>query len=262
MALPRANTIMGFGKEVTQMSTHAIERGGSAHAHLSATAREHLAWLIGGLVLAFLVPFVFADTLDLPRDLFYGVYVVSVAAFFLLWAKTTGQPIGPMIRRRWRLAVALGLLAAAILAVIVLQKDSTARAEGVDFVGALLWRGVVYGAADGLLLSVFPILAVFAIFDGTKARKRVVGKIAIGSAALVASMVMTATYHLGYSDFRSEKLRQPVAGSVVWSAPTLLTLNPIGAPIAHAGLHVSAVFHSYETDLFLPPHEWKEVHDA
>ena len=66
---------------------------------------------------------------------------------------------------------------------------------------------------------------------------------------------MTATYHLGYSDFRSEKVRQPVARDVVWSAPTLFTLNPIGAPIAHAGLHVSAVLHSYETDLFLPPHE-------
>jgi hypothetical protein len=66
---------------------------------------------------------------------------------------------------------------------------------------------------------------------------------------------MTATYHLGYSDFRSAKLRQPVAGDVAWSAPTLLTLNPIGAPIAHAGLHMSAVLHSYETDLFLPPHE-------
>jgi hypothetical protein len=36
--------------------------------------------------------------------------------------------------------------------------------------------------------------------------------------------------------------------------PTLLTLNPIGAPIAHAGLHVAAVVHDYDTELFLPPH--------
>ena len=34
----------------------------------------------------------------------------------------------------------------------------------------------------------------------------------------------------------------------------LVTLNPIGAQIAHAGLHTSAVLHSYETDTFLPPH--------
>jgi hypothetical protein len=237
------------------MSTHVIERGAGAHTHVSRAARTHVAWLLGGLGFGFLVPFVFADTLDLPRDLFYAVYVVAVGAFFLLWAKTTGQALGPMFRRRWVLAVGLGLAAGAVLVLIVLGKDSTTRPEGIDLIGALVWRGVVYGAADGLLLSAFPILAVFAIFEGTKARQRLAGKIAIGLAALVASMAMTAVYHLGYSDFRSEKLRQPVAGDVVWSAPTLLTLNPIGAPIAHAGLHVSAVLHSYETDLFLPPHE-------
>jgi hypothetical protein len=76
----------------------------------------------------------------------------------------------------------------------------------------------------------------------------------MGAVALVASLLMTAVYHSGYSDFRSEKLRKPIAGDVVWSVPTLVTLNPIGAPIAHAGLHVSAVLHSYETETFLPPH--------
>ncbi len=65
---------------------------------------------------------------------------------------------------------------------------------------------------------------------------------------------MTAVYHLGYSDFRSAKVRSPIAGDVAWSMPTLLTLNPIGAPIAHATMHVTAVLHSYNTDLFLPPH--------
>jgi hypothetical protein len=68
-------------------------------------------------------------------------------------------------------------------------------------------------------------------------------------------MAFTASYHAGYSEFRSDKVLQPIAGDVVWSVPTLLTLNPIGAPIAHAGMHVTAVLHSYETDLFLPPHE-------
>lgn len=237
------------------MSTHVIERGAGARPHLSTAARTHVAWLLGGLGFGFLVPFVFADTLDLPRDLFYAVYVVAVGTFFLLWAKTTGQALGPMFRRRWVLALGLGLAAGGVLVLIVLGKDSTTRPEGIHLIGALVWRGVVYGAADGLLLSAFPILAIFAIFEGTKARQRLAGKIAIGLAALVASVAMTAVYHLGYSDFRSEKLRQPVAGDVVWSAPTLLTLNPIGAPIAHAGLHVSAVLHSYETDLFLPPHE-------
>jgi len=47
---------------------------------------------------------------------------------------------------------------------------------------------------------------------------------------------------------------RPVAADLVWSVPTLVTLNPIGAPIAHAGMHVTAVLHSYDTQVFLPPH--------
>jgi hypothetical protein len=161
-----------------------------------------------------------------------------------------------MIRHRWVLAVVLGLAVAGVLALVVLRtEDATARPGGLELVGVLAWRGLAYGLADGLLLSAFPILAVFAIFAGTRLRGRLLGTIAIGLAALAASLAMTAVYHAGYSEFRSEKLRKPVAGDVVWSFPTLVTLNPIGAPIAHAGLHTSAVLHSYETDTYLPPHE-------
>lgn len=113
---------------------------------------------------------------------------------------------------------------------------------------------MVYGAADGLLLSVFPILVVFAAFAGTRLRRGKAGTAIVGLVALIASLAMTAVYHAGYSEFRGEKLRKPVAGDVVWSAPTLLTLNPVGAPIAHITGHTTAVLHSYETDTFLPPH--------
>ena len=237
------------------MSTHAIERVGSPAARLSLRV-QHVMWLGAGLVFGFLVSFVPADVLDLPRDLFYGIYAASVLTFFVAWAKSTGQSFAEMFRRRWVLALALGLVFAGVMALIVLRtEDATARPDGVELVGAVLWRGVVYGLADGLLLSAFPILVVFAAFAGTKLRQRWVGKIAIGLAALVASVAMTAAYHLGYSDFRSEKVGRAVTGDLVWSVPTLVTLNPVGAPIAHAGLHVSAVLHSYETDLFLPPHE-------
>ena len=100
----------------------------------------------------------------------------------------------------------------------------------------------------------FPILVVFAAFAGSRLDQRLRGKLVIGIVALAASLAMTGVYHAAYSDFRSGKMAKPLTGDVVWSVPTLLTLNPIGAPIAHAGLHTSAVIHSYETDTFLPPH--------
>jgi membrane protease YdiL (CAAX protease family) len=206
-------------------------------------------------VLAFALPYLLADVLELNRDLFYGVYAVAVVALFVGWARSTGYDLVYALERRWTWAVGLGLAAAAVLALVVVQTDdATPRPDGLELVGAVAWRGVVYGLADGLLLSVFPILAVFAAMAGTRLNQRLRGRVVIGAIALLASLAMTAVYHAGYSDFRSEKIQKPLTGDVVWSIPTLVTLNPVGAPIAHVGLHTSAVLHSYETDTFLPPH--------
>jgi hypothetical protein len=216
----------------------------------------HWAWLGGGMALAFAVPFLFADVLAIHRDLFYGVYALSVVGLFWAWSRSTGYDLAAAVRRHWVAAVVLGLAIAGVLTAMVLRaEDATARPDGIDLVAAVTWRGLVYGATDGLLLSAFPILVVFAAFAGTRLRRRFRGTVVIGLVALAASLAMTAVYHAGYSDFRSDKMRKPLAGDVVWSVPTLVTLNPIGAPIAHAALHVSAVLHSYETDTFLPPHE-------
>jgi hypothetical protein len=237
------------------MSTHAFGRPGD-RAREAVRFSPHWAWLGLGFVVAFGVPFLLADQLELGRDLYYGVYAVAVLGLFGLWSRATGYDLRAATRRHWIAATLLGLAVAAVLATMVVRtEDATSRPDGLELAGAVVWRGVVYGATDGLLLSVFPILVVFAAFAGGRLEARPVGKAVVGLAALTASLAMTAVYHAGYSEFRSAKLPKPIAGDVAWSIPTLLTLNPIGAPIAHVGLHTSAVLHSYDTDTFLPPHE-------
>ena len=236
------------------MGTHAFERHVGVTARLPTAARQQIAWIGAGMAGGFLVPFVLADRLNLPKDLYYGIYGALVIAFLVAWARATDQPWRRIARRRWKAAIVLGIVFGALLAFVVLKQDATARPSGIGLVGAVLWRGVFYGAIDGLLLSSFPILATFAAFKGSRLEGRRRGKIAIGAVALVSSLLMAAVYHVGYSDFRSSKVRSPVAGDTMWSLPTLLTLNPIGAPIAHATMHTTAVLHSYHTDLFLPPH--------
>lgn len=237
------------------MTTYAHGRQPRVAVRARSAAATHLAWLGGGLALGFLVPYVLADLLQLPKDLYYGLYSAFGIGLFVAWARSTSQSVAELVRRRWRPALALGAVFAGVMALVVLREDAGPRPDGLELVGAIAWRGVVYGFADGLLLSAFPILVVFAAFAATRLRKRVLGKVVIGVVALAGSVAMTGAYHLGYSDFRSEKVRKPMAGDLVWSVPTLVTLNPIGAPIAHAGVHVTAVLHDYDTDLYLPPHE-------
>lgn len=37
------------------------------------------------------------------------------------------------------------------------------------------------------------------------------------------------------------------------SVPALLTVNPLGSVIDHAGMHIAAVAHEYEGEVRLPP---------
>ena len=75
------------------MSTHAIKHHDASPSRISVAAVQQIRWLAGGLALGFFVPFLFADQLGVQRDLYYGIYAVSVFGFFVLWARATGQSI-------------------------------------------------------------------------------------------------------------------------------------------------------------------------
>jgi hypothetical protein len=155
-------------------------------------------WLIGGLGVAFAMPFVFADVLALPRDLYYGLYMASVLALVTAWVRASQFDVRAALARRWALAVTLGVGCGALLGVMVLRtEDATPHPQGIDLAAAVAWRGVLYGITDGVLLSVFPILAVFAAFAGRPVLRRLRGKLAVGALALGMSLAFTAVYHLG-----------------------------------------------------------------
>src|SRR4051812_37784548 len=113
-----------------------------------------------------------------------------------------------MFTRHGRLAIGLGTSLPAQRIIATRADGSSPHPGGIEFISALLWRGIVYGAADGLLLSAFPILLVFAALNNSQLRRRVGGLVAVGAIAMVASLAMTAVYHAGYRDFRGSKLRK------------------------------------------------------
>jgi len=238
---------------VTTAPTPIARRAGPQYLTVDERIRQ-LLWLIAAAAIGFGVPYLFADRLQVRRDAYYAIYVLTVMLFFLAWARASRLSLRSMLTRNWRLALLFGGLACALLAAIALGYASTAHPGGPTFVGAILWRGVVYGAADGLLLGAFPVLSVFTAFPFSRGRDHLLRTAATGVLAVVTAVAVTAAYHLGYPDFRSSKLTAPARGAVIWTAPSLLTLNPVGSILAHVGLHVTAVVHSYDGDTFLPPH--------
>lgn len=212
----------------------------------------HLLWIPAGGAVAFLAALVFGDLLALPVDLYYLIYFGAVLGFLTVYARTTGLELRAWIGRRWKWAALLGVVGGVVLARGVLAGPPTPRLSGPELAWALAWRGLAYGAVDGLVLLAFPWVVVWRAL-GAEERGRS-ARVGAGVLAWTAILLVTTVYHLGYRDFRSPKLVQPNIGSTIGAVPTIVTANPVASPLSHVFLHLAAVIHAPETDLYLPPH--------
>ena len=224
-----------------------------SHARPAAVPQwvRHAAWfaLLAGV--AFLVPFLGVSVLDLQHDLFYLVYFATTIALLATYVRVEHVEVGRIVRHAWQWSLALGFVVGVAEIWNVLGEDATDRPSGAYFVFEVLWRGVSYGAVDALLLSAFPGLIAYSVLHGRVGG--FVGKLRFTALALPLILVITATYHLGYPQYREDGVGKPEAGNTIISLPMLATANPIGSVVAHATMHVAAVTHAYETPTFLPP---------
>ncbi|HEX6031452.1 MAG TPA: hypothetical protein VFY90_08465 [Tepidiformaceae bacterium] len=232
---------------------HAAEWG--RHRESATIQHEHitqLGWYAGGVLLGFVVPFLFTSVFDLNHDLYYGIYFAAVGVFLGAYVRWTGLDVAELFRRNWKWSLVLGAIAAVLLVFNVYRReDATPRPDGAYFLFSLGWRGVLYGTVDALLLSAFPVAVAYALVSGRL--DGIARKASFGALALGLTLVITATYHLGYEQYRDDGIGGPETGNAIISLPAILTANPLGSVIAHASMHVAADAHAYETDVFLPP---------
>ena len=213
---------------------------------------RHLIWIAFGAAVGFGSSCIFGDLLTLSLDLYYLIYFGIIITFFSIYIRKTQLNLKEWFSKRLAWGILLGLIFGALMMKNVLSRPETEKFTGLYLVWLIFWRGLVYGAIDGLLLSVFPWVVTWRAFN---VGKRPLGKkIAFSFLAWLSILVVTTAYHLGYSDFRSKKIIQPNIGNTIISVPTLVSANPIGSPITHAIMHITALIHCPKTELFLPPH--------
>jgi hypothetical protein len=210
-----------------------------------------LRWFATAAAVGFAVPFVGSSLLGLQHDVYLGTYFVSVLALWAAYAVSTQLDLRETFRRHWKLGVALGVVFGVALVRNVFSEDATPRPDGAYYVFELIWRGGLYGAMDALLLTVLPCLVVYRALGGHLASWR--RRLAYFGASLALVMAITAVYHLGFAQYREDGVGAPETGNTIISMPMLLSTNPIGSIADHAAMHVSAVAHSYETEVRLPP---------
>jgi hypothetical protein len=223
----------------------------SAPRAIPAVVRQ-LGWFAVVSVIAFLVPYLGISVLDLHHDLFYLAYFVVTIGLIGFYVRVERVDVRAIFRRQWQWSLGLGVLLSILLVINVFNtEDATTRPSGAYFVFELLWRGVGYGVVDTLLLTVFPCFVAYQLLhgnvDGLKAKLR------FTALTLPLVLILTATYHWGYPQYRDDGLGRPETGNVLISIPTFATANPVGSVLAHVSQHVTAVTHSYESEIFLPP---------
>lgn len=227
----------------------------STLTHIQPAAVPHWlrqgAWFAGGSAVAFLVPYVGVSALDLQHDLFYLVYFATTAALLVAYVRAEQVDVRQIVTHAWRWSLGLGIVIGLAEVWNVLGQEATDRPGGTYFVFELAWRGITYGVVDALLLSAFPGMVAYGILRGRVAG--LPGKLRFTALALPLVLVITASYHLGYPQYRDDGVSQPEVGNTIISVPMFATANPIGSVVAHASMHATAVTHAYETDIFLPP---------
>ena len=221
---------------------------------MNKTWYVYLLWVAAGGVLGFATAAVFAGLLRLPRALFLVPYVVLVSAFLYGYVRWGGIDVQNLFLRHWPWGLAGAAIVGAFVVRNVLSQPAFPRPQGLELVFDVVWFGVVYGTLDALLLSVMPALATWQAFSSLGWTGAWPGRLAAGAAAIAASLLVTAAYHLGYPEFRGPTVAAPVFGNGVMSLGYLLTANPISAVASHVAMHSAAVLHGLETTAQLPPH--------
>ena len=210
-----------------------------------------LRWFAAAAGVGFAVPFIGSSLVGLQHDLYLGIYFACVLGLCAAYAVATQLDVRETFSRHWKLGLALGVVFGFALVRNVLSGDATPRPHGAYYVFELIWRGGIYGAMDALLLTVLPCLVVYRGLGGRLASWR--RRLAYFAASLSLVMTITAVYHLGFAQYREDGVGAPETGNTIISMPMLLSANPIGSIADHAAMHISAVAHSYETEVRLPP---------
>lgn len=217
---------------------------------------QPLLWLLAAACLGFAVPALFSGVLGLSRRLYLLPYVLIVGGFLYAYLRWSGIDLAAALRRNWVWGVVGAVLAGAFMVMNVRSQPASPTSSGLWLIFDLIWLGLIYGALDALLLSALPVAASWQMVQRLGRDGSWGGRAIFAAVALIASIVITASYHLGYVEFRNSTVTAPVFGNSVGTVAQLATGNPIASLGSHIAMHTAAVLHGPDTTVQLPPHVW------
>ncbi len=210
--------------------------------------------LVAIFVLAYADTALFAGALRLPRRVFLVPHIALVATTTIVYARMNGISLLRMLRRRWKSGVAWAAVFAAVGLVKVFASPASEIAQGWQLAADVLWSGVAYGAADAVLLSVLPMVAVTRGFAAAGLSKDLRGRVVMRAVAVIVALGVSVTFHAGFPGLADRDLAGAAFGTGVMATGYLASGSVLTPVLSHMVVHVGAVLHGPRTTALLPPH--------
>ena len=197
-------------------------------------------------VVAFLVPWILTDVLHVPRWMYLAALMLATAALTFGYLAWSGTDVVTFLTHNWAWGIVGAVLSGGMVAVAIAK---AANRRGLPhpagrsvwhMSGLLVWEGLLYGTAEGLLLSALPVLIAWQGFDLLGWTGTTAGAVGSGTLAIVASVLVIYVHHLGYREFRGNpQIVMPIAACGMLSIAYLLTASPIAPVGGHVLLHTA-----------------------
>ena len=211
-------------------------------------------WVLAAAVLGFAISAVFAGGIHMARQRFLFPYILLGGSFVFGFFTLNSTQFPEVLVRNWGWGAAAGLVVSVFLIRNVGSQPASRDTHGTGLVLDLAWSGLGYGLLDAFFLNVMPVLAVHMACSQFAWAGTFFGKMAVGAFGLLASLLVTLAYHLGYPEYRNRQVLKVLLGNGVITLAFLLSGNPLGSLISHTIMHIAAVLQGPETTLQLPPH--------
>jgi hypothetical protein len=208
-------------------------------------------WISGLLVMGFAVSWLLTDVAKIRRTPYILWLTVVTGTFTGAYLAAVG--VSPMELLRHN--AGWGVLAGVVVAIPItlgmrrLGEVSTEH-RSRPTTTLVAWEGLVYGVAEGVLLSALPALIIWHAADSAGWTARLPTTAAMWALALGASVAVITVHHLGYWDFRGRRIVSAVVACAVLTLAFLATGSILAPVVGHVALHVAGLRLGVE----LPPH--------
>jgi hypothetical protein len=208
-----------------------------------------LLWLLALALASFGVSWIAANRQGMRRTSYVAVLTLVTAGLTVGYVGWLGVGARELLLSRWGWGLLAAPVSAAFLVVGMTKLPVVRQFRGARLGAALLWEAVVYGVAEGVLLSALPVLMTWQLVHSLGWSGQA-GAVARWTLPIVASVAVIVVHHLGYWEYRNRLLVPISLGCGLLSVGYLVTASPVGPTLGHVLCHASSLLHGAE----LPPH--------